>query len=46
MPPPCPGMPIQPGLFKGNYGSHGVELIMLNYNEDKSEVRGLKISVS
>ena len=27
-----PNIPIQPGLFKGNYGFHGIELLMLEYS--------------
>jgi len=36
---------IQPGLFKGDYGSHGVELILLTYNEDATKVLGTKVTV-
>lgn len=30
---------IQPGLFKGTYSSHGIELVLLSYSDgDKSAI--------
>uniref|UniRef100_A0A0P6E0V0 F-box only protein n=1 Tax=Daphnia magna TaxID=35525 RepID=A0A0P6E0V0_9CRUS len=40
----CYRVPIQPGLFKGTYSSHGLELILLNYEEDVNKVKAVKIS--
>ena len=37
-------IPIKPGLFKGTYSAHGIELIMLSY-DDHNKVTGLKITV-
>jgi len=28
------GVVIQPGLFKGTYGDHGLELVLLTYEDD------------
>ncbi|XP_046630588.1 F-box only protein 31-like [Daphnia pulicaria] len=36
-------VPIKPGLFKGTYSSHGLELIMLTY-EEVNKVNAVKIS--
>ena len=36
--------PIQPGLFKATYGSHGIEIIKLYYIEPSKEIIGLKIT--
>ncbi|KAL5022586.1 hypothetical protein ScPMuIL_001741 [Solemya velum] len=30
--------PIQPGLFKGHYGSHGIEVVQLSYTEKASDM--------
>ena len=38
-------VPIEAGLFKGTYGSHGVEIILLEYSDDKHAI-GTKITVS
>ncbi|XP_041453897.1 F-box only protein 31-like [Lytechinus variegatus] len=35
-------MPIQPGIFKGTYGGHGIELIYVTY--DGNRIKGIKIS--
>lgn len=32
LPPPLPSALLQPGLFKGTYGSHGLEIIMLSFH--------------
>lgn len=37
--------PIEPGLFKGEYGAHGLELIMLSYEEDRPRAKATKITV-
>ncbi|XP_022082239.1 F-box only protein 31-like [Acanthaster planci] len=42
IPGPQPNVPIQPGLFKGTYGGHGIEIICLKYEEDK--LRGYKVT--
>ena len=36
---------IQPGLFKGTYGVHGIEIIQLKYDENGKGVQGIKITV-
>jgi len=38
-------VPIQPGLFKGTYSSHGLELITLVYEEDQNKVTAVKVTV-
>ncbi len=35
--------PLPRGLFKGNYGSHGIELIMVNYSPD-DKLEGVKVT--
>ena len=45
IPPLRRNVPIQPGLFKGNYGGHGIELIMVTYNDDNSQMNTVKITV-
>lgn len=37
-------VPIQPGLFKGTYSVHGLELVSLLYEEDKNKVKTIKIT--
>ncbi|KAK7891741.1 hypothetical protein WMY93_023704 [Mugilogobius chulae] len=32
LPPPMPSALLQPGLFKGTYGSHGLEIVMLSFH--------------
>uniref|UniRef100_A0A8C1WC34 F-box protein 31 n=1 Tax=Cyprinus carpio TaxID=7962 RepID=A0A8C1WC34_CYPCA len=40
--PPClPSDLLQPGLFKGTYGSHGLEIIMLSFHGSKAKVTKL-----
>jgi len=34
---------IQPGVFKGTYGDHGLELILLNYYNDGYDVKATKL---
>lgn len=38
-------VPIQPGLFKGTYSAHGIEILSLDYNDDLTEVTVTKITV-
>jgi len=40
------GVIIQPGLFKGTYGDHGLEVVLLTYEEDDSSAVITKITVS
>lgn len=44
LPPSRPDDLIQPGLFKGTYGSHGLEVVMLSFHGRLA--RGTKITVS
>lgn len=44
LPPSSPEDLIQPGLFKGTYGSHGLEIVMLSFHGKKA--KGTKITVS
>lgn len=37
-------VPIQPGLFKGTYGAHGLELIMLQYEDCGTKATAFKVS--
>ena len=39
-------VPIAPGVFKGDYGGHGTELIQLTFSEDSSGLmfKGKKIT--
>lgn len=39
-----PGAVIQPGLFKGTYSAHGLELVMLRYEEHLNRVTVTKIT--
>ena len=39
------GVIIQPGLFKGTYGDHGLELVLLTYEDDDSKAVITKITV-
>ncbi|ELT96841.1 hypothetical protein CAPTEDRAFT_224504 [Capitella teleta] len=41
---PSPWCPIAPGLFKGSYGGHGIEVIQLKYDLDANKAVGLKIT--
>nr|XP_022337684.1 F-box only protein 31-like isoform X1 [Crassostrea virginica] len=36
--------PIQPGLFKGTYSAHGIEVLSLDYDEELTEVTVTKIT--
>ncbi|XP_061863281.1 F-box only protein 31 isoform X3 [Colius striatus] len=42
LPPSTPQDLIQPGLFKGTYGSHGLEIVMLSFHGKKA--KGTKIT--
>ena len=44
LPPSSPDDLIKPGLFKGTYGSHGLEIVMLSFHGKKA--KGTKITVS
>lgn len=44
LPPSRPDDLIRPGLFKGTYGSHGLEIVMLSFHGQRA--RGTKITVS
>ena len=46
LPPPAQNVPIQPGLFKGTYSAHGLELVKLFYEEDGNKVTAVKVTVS
>ena len=40
-------MPIEPGLFKGDYGCHGTELVHLSYSNEGDEgvmFSGMKVT--
>nr|XP_037283821.1 F-box only protein 31-like [Rhipicephalus microplus] len=41
---PLTGVPIQPGIFKGTYGMHGLELIQLEYINNCTKLRACKLS--
>jgi hypothetical protein len=43
---PSPWCPIKPGLFKGSYGPHGVEIIQLQYDLKENLAIGIKITAS
>merc|ERR1712223_842787 len=38
------GCPIQPGIFKATYGSHGIELIHVHYRQEPNQLVGWKIT--
>lgn len=44
MPPELPSDLLQPGLFKGTYGSHGLEIVMLSFHG--ATARATKLTVS
>lgn len=44
LPPATPSDLLQPGLFKGTYGSHGLEIVMLSFHEKSA--RATKLTVS
>lgn len=44
LPPTMPSDLLQPGLFKGTYGSHGLEIVMLSFHE--TSARATKLTVS
>ncbi|KAK2152905.1 hypothetical protein LSH36_315g05031 [Paralvinella palmiformis] len=40
---PSYSVPIEPGIFKGTYGEHGIEMVLLQYTSDKY-VEGIKVT--
>lgn len=44
LPAPMRGVPIQPGLFKGQYGAHGIEILDLCYDEEMKNIHVIKIT--
>lgn len=36
---------LQPGLFKGTYGSHGLEIVMLSFHEKSARATKLTVSI-
>ncbi|XP_061078036.1 F-box only protein 31 isoform X2 [Conger conger] len=42
LPPPLPSDLLQPGLFKGTYGSHGLEIVMLSFHGPRA--KGTKLT--
>ncbi|KAG9341308.1 hypothetical protein JZ751_019410 [Albula glossodonta] len=43
LPPHLPSDLLQPGLFKGTYGSHGLEIVMLSFHGQRA--KGTKLTV-
>lgn len=41
LPLPLPSAILQPGLFKGTYGSHGLEIVMLSFHETSARATKL-----
>uniref|UniRef100_A0A8C4GSP4 F-box domain-containing protein n=1 Tax=Dicentrarchus labrax TaxID=13489 RepID=A0A8C4GSP4_DICLA len=41
LPPVMPSDLLQPGLFKGTYGSHGLEIVMLSFHETSARATKL-----
>ncbi|XP_036963935.1 F-box only protein 31 isoform X2 [Acanthopagrus latus] len=41
LPPTMPSDLLQPGLFKGTYGSHGLEIVMLSFHETSARATKL-----
>ena len=41
VPPYCP---IQPGLFKGTYSGHGIEIVNIFYEQDERTLIGKKVT--
>ena len=37
---------IKPGFFKGMYGGHGTEIVLLSYDLEKNVAQARKITVS
>lgn len=46
LPPRMPSDLLQPGLFKGTYGSHGLEIIMLSFHGPCARATKLTVSPS
>lgn len=45
LPPSMPSDLLQPGLFKGTYGSHGLEIVMLSFHGDSARATKLTVSL-
>ncbi|XP_061578130.1 F-box only protein 31 isoform X2 [Cololabis saira] len=41
LPPPMPSDLLKPGLFKGTYGSHGLEIVMLSFHGNSARATKL-----
>uniref|UniRef100_A0A8D3A4A9 F-box domain-containing protein n=1 Tax=Scophthalmus maximus TaxID=52904 RepID=A0A8D3A4A9_SCOMX len=41
LPPAMPSALLQPGLFKGTYGSHGLEIVMLSFHRNSARATKL-----
>ena len=39
-------VPIRPGFFKGMYGGHGTEIVLLSFDLEKNVAQARKITVS
>lgn len=46
LPPTMPSDLLQPGLFKGTYGSHGLEIVMLSFHETSARATKLTVRFS
>ncbi|XP_060082624.1 F-box only protein 31-like [Ylistrum balloti] len=44
LPLPMRNVPVQPGLFKGQYGAHGIEIMYLSYDTDMKTIQVLKVT--
>lgn len=46
LPPVMPSDLLRPGLFKGTYGSHGLEIVMLSFHENSARATKLTVRES
>lgn len=46
LPPASPSDLLLPGLFKGTYGSHGLEIVMLSFHQKSARATKLTVSLS
>lgn len=46
LPPVMPSDLLKPGLFKGTYGSHGLEIVMLSFHENSARATKLTVRKS
>ncbi|XP_033754683.1 F-box only protein 31-A-like [Pecten maximus] len=44
LPLPLTNVPVQPGLFKGHYGAHGIEIMHLSYDRELKNIHVLKVT--